>query len=98
MTIVGYVDPIDEDNHDAGIVISTDDDEEFLVHLDRQGRKLLDLIGEEVKVHGTVTHTDDGEDQITITKFEIIDFEEDYEDDLYYPDDDSPDRMDRYDM
>lgn len=98
VTIVGYVDPIDEDDSDAGIVISTDDDEEYLVHLDRQGRRLLDLIGEEVKVHGSVTRTDDGEDKISINKFEVIDFEEIDGDELYYPGDDSPSRMDRYDM
>ena len=88
VTIVGYVDPIDEDDHDAGIVISTEDDEEYLVYLNKQGRKLLDLIGEEVKVHGTVTQTEDGEIQISIAKFEILDFEETDEEDLYYPDQD----------
>ena len=98
VTIVGYIDPVDEDDHDAGIVISTDDDEAYLVHLNKQGRKLSDLIGEEVKVHGTVTQTDDGEDEISITRFEVIDFEETYDDGLYYPYDDSPDRLDRWDM
>lgn len=93
VTIVGYVDPIDEDDHDAGIIISTDDDEEYLVYLNKQGRKLIDLIGEEVKVHGTVSKTDDGDDQISITKFEVIDFEETDEDDFYYDDD----AMERYD-
>ena len=94
VTIVGYIDPIEEHDHDAGLIISTDDDEEYLVHMNKQGRKLIDLIGEEVKVHGTVTRTEDGEDQISVTKFEVIDFEESYEDDLYYPDDDALERFD----
>ena len=100
MTIVGYVDPMDEDDHDTGIVISTDDDEEYMVYLNKQGRKLLDLIGEEVKVHGTVKQTEDGENQITITKFEILDFEEtdedDEDEDSYYPDDDFLQGYDTY--
>ena len=94
-TIVGYVDPIDEDDHDAGIIISTEDNEEYLVDLNKQGRKLLDLIGEEVKVHGAVTQTEGGENRISVTKFEVLDFKETSEEDLYYPD---YDVLERFDM
>jgi len=96
VTIVGYVAPIDEDDHDAGIIILTDDNEEYLVDLNKQGRKLLDLIGEEVKVHGAVTQTEGGENRISVTKVEAIDYEETYEKDLYYPDYDDPERFDMH--
>ena len=76
VTIVGYVDTIDEDDQEAGIIISTDDNEEYLVDLNKQGRKLLDLIGEEVKVHGAVTQTEGGENRISVTKFEVLDYKE----------------------
>jgi len=94
VTIVGYVDPIDEDNHDAGIIISTNDNEEYLVDLNKQGWKLLDLIGEEVKVQGAVTQTEDGENRISVTKFEVLDYKETNEEDLYYPDHDVLERFD----
>ena len=94
VTIVGYVDPIDKDNHDAGIIISTNDNEEYLIDLNLQGRKLLDLIGEEVKVHGAVTQTEGGENRISVAKFEVLDYKETYEEDLYYPDYDVLERFD----
>ena len=84
--IVGYVDPIDGNDHDAGIIISTDDNEEYLVALNKQGRKLLDLIGEKVKAQGAVTQAEDGENRISVTKFEVLDYKEADEEDLYYPD------------
>ena len=95
VTIVGYVDPVDGDDHKSGIIISTNDNEEYLVDLNKQGRKLLDLIGEEVKIHGSVTQTEGGENRISITKFEVLDFKEADEADLYYPDYDA---LERYDL
>ena len=95
VTIVGYVDPVDGDDHKSGIIISTNDNEEYLVDLNKQGRKLLGLIGEEVKVHGAVTQTEDGENRISVTKFEVLDFKETSEEDLYYPD---YDVLERFDM
>ncbi|HIJ56094.1 MAG TPA: hypothetical protein HPQ03_08205 [Deltaproteobacteria bacterium] len=94
VTIVGYIDPIDEDDHEAGAMISTENNEEYMVEINKQSRKLLDFIGEEVKVQGAVTETEDGEKRILITKFEIIDYEETYEDDTYNQADGSYERYD----
>ena len=95
VTIVGYIDPIDKNDHKSGIIISTNDNEEYLVDLNKQGRKLLDLIGEEVKIHGYVAQTEGGENRISITKFEVLDYKETSEEDLYYPD---YDVLERFDM
>lgn len=83
ITITGYVDPVDEDDSEAGVVISTDDDEEYLVDQNKQGRRLLNLLGEKVKAQGTVTQMEDGENQISITAFEVLEYEETSEDDDY---------------
>ncbi len=94
VTIVGYVDHIDEDDPEAGIIISTEDDKTYLVELNRQGRRLLNLIGEQVKAKGTVTQTEDGENRIFINKLDVLEWEETYEDDPY---DEPDDYFDRYD-
>ena len=82
-TIVGYVDPIDEDDSEAGVVISTDNDEEYLVDPNKQGRRLLNLLGEKIRAQGTVAQTEDGENQISITAFEVLEYQETSEDDDY---------------
>ena len=80
-TIVGYVDPIDEDDSEAGVVISTDNDEEYFVDENKQSRRLLNLIGEKIRAQGTVTQTEDGENRIFINSFEVLEYEETSEDD-----------------
>ena len=93
-TIVGYVDPIDDDDPDAGVLISTQDHETYLVDLNKQGRRLLNLIGEKVQAQGTVTQTEDGENRISISRLEVLEWEESYEDDSYGEPDDYFDRYD----
>jgi len=83
ITITGFVDPVDEDDSESGVVISTDNDEEYLVDQNKQGRRLLNLLGERIKAEGTVTRTEDGENQISITAFEVLEYEETSEDDDY---------------
>ena len=83
VTIVGYVDPVDEDDSEAGVVISTDNDEEYLVDPNKQGRRLLNLLGEKIRAQGTVAQTEDGENQISITAFEVLEYQETSEDDDY---------------
>jgi len=96
VTIVGYIDPIDKNDQEAGIIISTEYDEEYLVDLNKQGRNLLDLIGEKVKAQGAVTQTKDGENRISVAKFEVLDYEETYADDAYYQDDEDFEDYDYY--
>ena len=55
VTLVGYIDPIKEKSKEAGIVLTTDDEEAYLVELNREGKRLMNLIGEKVQVSGTVT-------------------------------------------
>ena len=79
ITIVGYVDAVDEDDKQAGIIITTNDDDEFLVELNKEGKRLMNMIGEQVQVSGLVKKIKSGEDRITVSKFEVLEYQETYE-------------------
>ena len=68
----------------------------YLVDLNKKSRNLLDLIGEKVKAQGAVTQTKDGGNRISVTKFEVLDYEETYEADAYYQDDEDFEDYDYY--
>ncbi len=80
VTIIGYVDLIDEDDAGAGIIISTEDHEAYRADPNEQGQRLMNLIGEKIQAQGAVTQTEDGENRISVTKFEILEWQETYED------------------
>lgn len=82
--VVGFVDLIDEYDDEAGIKISTDEDEEYVVEMNRQGRRLADYMGEEVEVFGTVTEDKDGTLSMSVTKFEVLEYDEEEEDSFSY--------------
>ncbi|MBW2406288.1 MAG: hypothetical protein JRE92_01215 [Deltaproteobacteria bacterium] len=93
VTIVGVVEEYEEEGR-IGIVIATDDDD-YVVELNKQGKRLSQEIDTDVEVTGYVTKNSDGTKRITVTKFDILDFDDD-EDDIFY-DDDEDDRYDEDD-
>jgi len=76
VTIVGYVDPVDEKNKDAGIKITTADEGEFVVELSKEGQRLKHMIGEQARVSGIVTTVKGGKNLISVSKFKILEYEE----------------------
>ncbi len=68
-------------------------EEEYLVEMNKQGKKLLQVLDSEVKATGKIKQDSDGRNMICITKFEIID--DDYTDENFddenYDDDDFDD-------
>ena len=80
ITIEGYVDSVDEGDEEAGIIISTDE-EEFIVEPNIRGKELADLIGVLVRVSGTVTRTKSGENRIAVNDYKILEEEDDWDDD-----------------
>jgi hypothetical protein len=95
--IVGIVEELELDEDDIGLrIVSTA--HAYRVVMDKQGRKLLDYVDEEVEATGAVTKTKDGT-EIKISHFRLVDEEEDEEDeDEAWPDGDDDDFMsDRYD-
>ena len=100
-TIIGYVGETEDDDI-VRLTILTDD-EDYVVEMNKQGRKLLQELDSEVEATGVIKRNRDGSNIITITKFQVIDDtyddEDEYDDDDdddYYDDDDDPDDRDEW--
>ena len=62
----------DEDDNVIGVAISTDE-EYYVVQNSGKGRELLDHLGEDIEVKGTVTRDDDtGISTITVLSYRIL--------------------------
>lgn len=88
-SISGWVEEVELEDGNTGVLIN-DGEEDYYVVMDKQGKKLLDHVDEEVEVTGQISKKS-GELSIKITHFELFDDDEDYED---YDDDDGDDRWD----
>ncbi len=71
----GYVEEIDLGKGRSGIIID-DGDDEYVVLMDRIGRRLLDYVDEEVEAYGTVTRKD-GDLVLKVSRFEPLDYYDD---------------------
>jgi hypothetical protein len=69
------------------VIIATDDDD-YVVELNKQGKRLSQEIDMDVEVTGIVTKSEDGTKRITVTKFEVLESDDDDDDELYYGDED----------
>ncbi len=82
-SIRGLVLPLEQD--DRGNVVRcsiiTDDDEEFEVFDDEQGRELCEYVDDEVVAKGIVRFDSDGPDRIRVEWFRAVEWEDDLEDD-----------------
>ena len=86
-TIIGFVEEIELENGDSGVQIDGDD-YQYQVVMDKQGKKLLDYVDEEIEAVGTVSKNK-GVRQIKISRFTLLDsYEDDDEDYDDYGDDD----------
>ncbi len=97
--IIGIVEELELDEDDIGLrIVSTA--HTYRVVMDKQGRKLLDYVDEEVEATGIITKTKDAT-EIKIARFHLVDEDEEDEDedeDEAWPDGDDDDFMsDRYD-
>lgn len=93
VTIIGYVDPVDDSNKNKGVMITTEDDKTFTVDLNKEGKRLQNLIGEKVKARGTATQKKSGNNRILVDKFEVIEWQEPYVEDMDYQDDEEIERF-----
>jgi len=59
ITLIGFVDPLDDDDDNTGIKISTDNDE-YIVEMNLTGKKLLNMIDEEIRATGRVSLDSNG--------------------------------------
>jgi hypothetical protein len=92
MTITGFVEEFDSIEDGTGILISADDDENYVVEPNKNGKKLASFLDEKVKVTGLVTKDRDGLKYINVSSFDVFEDSEDYydrdEDDSFYDDKD----------
>lgn len=90
MTITGFVEEFDSIDDGMGILISGDDDENYVVEPNKNGKKLASFLDDKVKVTGLVTRDRDGLKYINVTSFEVFEDTEDYfdndDDDRFYDD------------
>ena len=95
ITILGYIAEIETDDDEyVGIKIITDDDEYF-VSQNKAGRRLSNLVDEDVEVTGILSmDNEDGIKYITVTDYEVLDLDYGYEDD----EDDGGREMDEDDL
>ena len=91
MTITGYVEEFDSIEDGMGILIAGDDDENYVVEPNKNGKKLSSYLDERVKVTGLVSKDRDGLKYISVSTFDIFEDTEDYydRDDDRFDDDDS---------
>ena len=94
MTITGYVEEFDSIEDGMGILIAGDDDENYVVEPNKNGKKLSSYLDERVKVTGLVTKDRDGLNYINVSSFIVFEDTEDYydheddDDDSFYDDND----------
>jgi len=92
MTIIGFVEEFDSIEDGMGILISGDDDENYVVEPNKIGKKLTSFLDEKVKVTGMVTKERDGLKYINVSNFDVFEDTEDYydhdDDDRFYDDKD----------
>jgi hypothetical protein len=86
-TIEGFVEEVDSENGNTGLVIF-DGDKDYHVVLDKKGRKLENHLGDEVEVSGILSEQD-GELWLKVTYFQLVDYFDDrdeYDDYVDYDD------------
>jgi aspartyl/asparaginyl-tRNA synthetase len=84
ITINGYVEEVELEDGNSGIMINDGDDDYHLV-MDKSGKKLLDHIDEEVEVTGMLSKKH-GELMLKVTRFRLVDDYEDQDEDEEFDD------------
>jgi hypothetical protein len=79
ITLIGFVDPLDDDDDNTGVKISTDEDE-YIVEMNRTGKKLLNMIDEEIQATGRVSVDSNGTKTFDVKTFDYAPYDESDED------------------
>lgn len=72
IALTGYVEEIDMGQGESGIIIN-DGNDEYVVVMDKMGKKLLEHVDEEVEAYGMVTRKD-GDLSLKVTRIEPVDY------------------------
>jgi len=79
ITLIGFVDPLDDDDDNTGVKISTDNDE-YIVEMNLTGKKLLNMIDEEIQATGRISVDTNGAKTLDVTYFDYVPYDENDED------------------
>jgi hypothetical protein len=79
ITLIGFVDPLDDDDDNTGVKISTDNDE-YIVEMNLTGKKLLNMIDEEIQATGRISLDSNGAKIFDVTNFDYAPYDENDED------------------
>ena len=74
-SVKGFLEEFEYDDGMYGLKLTTDDDD-YIVDLDKNGKRLRTLWGEEVEARGWVTRDKEGLNHIKVQSFELIEYNE----------------------
>jgi len=94
ITVTGFVEEYEDDDGNYGLLLDASD-EDYLIELDKIGKQLRNLVGEEVEVSGSVIQDPDSFKRLKVEQFELL--EPDDGDEYGYDDDYKDDYDDRKD-
>ena len=79
ISLIGFVDPLDDDDDNTGVKISTDDDA-YIVEMNLTRKKLLNMIDEEIQATGRVSLDSNGAKIFDVTNFDYASYDKSDED------------------
>lgn len=93
INVTGFVEEYEDDNGNYGLLLDASD-EDYIIEIDKVGKQLRNLVGEEVEVSGTMTQDPDDFKHLQVERFELLESDDD-EENRYRDDyDDYDDRRD----
>jgi hypothetical protein len=79
ISLIGFADPLDDDDANTGIKISTDNDE-YILEMNLTGKKRLNMIDEVIQATGRVSLDSNGAKIFDVTNFDYAPYDEGDED------------------
>ena len=76
-TIIGYIKLVDENDEDKGLILSTEDEDYFLLS-NKKSEELMDMVGVEVQVRGILSEDREGNYQILVSSYDNLEDDDDY--------------------
>jgi hypothetical protein len=90
ITVTGFVEEYEDDEGNYGLLLDASS-EDYIIEIDKVGKQLRKLVGEEVEVTGIVIKDHDDFRHLRVEQFELLESDDDYEDRYDVDDDDRVD-------
>ncbi|HHP7234895.1 MAG TPA: hypothetical protein ACFCUC_09720 [Desulfobacterales bacterium] len=79
ITVTGFVEEYEDDEGNYGLLLDASS-EDYIIEIDKVGKQLRKLVGEEVEVTGIVIKDHDDFKHLQVEQFELLESDDDYED------------------